>query len=340
MSYQDGYFWSFNSNIYPTELPVVDPSLQFNDIVSYTLSQYFIAVLGNYLNAQFAEEVQRAGLQGNTDYLNKNGYAVGTWVNNPLNPALFTTANYKFPLVSLYREKENYEHFTLIKEGTRSYFILSYVLPPLTQPQYNRLYSFLSVVSKTILKFAFQGTDPLYNAGVPPMVAAGMTFEQWVGATYEPIVAMDKSGMQLFFPKIDIRFNVFEREKQVSSNYEPLTDNYVGINLVDDGYTSQPVIDFSDGYVEPNITITGFSPDSGSISGNTPIAISGTGFNSGTIASITVAGIPAIISRESPTLQIIFTGPVIGTSSSSGPIIITDTLGNTYTSSGNFTYET
>jgi hypothetical protein len=337
--YTDGYFWSFNYAIYPLGLPVIDPILSYNDPVTAVLSQYFIAVLGNYLNASFAEEIQRAGLLGNTDYLNANGYVIGTWVTNPLNPSLLTTANYKFPLVSLYREKENYEQFTLVKEGVRSYYVLSYVLPPLTAPQYNRLYSFLSVISKTILRFGFRGNDPLYLSGAPVFVSAGMTFEIWTGATYEPIVAMEpKTGQSLFFPKIDIRFNVFEREKAVNSNFEPLTDIFVEVDLVDDGYAAQPVLNFADGYVEPNITIAGFSPATGSINGNTPIAISGTGFDSNIVFQVLVAGVPATLGRSQPNLLIVFTGPVIGSPPPPGPITVIDTSGNLYVSSGNYTY--
>ena len=174
-------------------------------------------------------------------------------------------------------------------------------------------------------------------SGMPVFQEAGMTLRFGKGPLYEPIVAMDAKGNALYFPTLIIDFQVFEREKSVASNFEALTDIYIEEDLISDGYAAYPILNFNDGYVEPNLTITSFNPTTAGFSGNTPVAIMGTGFQAGAVSQVIIAGIPATFGRSQPNLLIVFTGTVLNPQPP-GPIVIVDTSGNTYTSTGNFSY--
>jgi hypothetical protein len=347
----DGYVFQFNNATYPITLPVVEPIENQNDPASYVLSRYFVSLINEYMTPSFLTEGTSVGLFNQSDYT-FNGAAVGDFVNNPLNPTLLVSTDYTFPLCSLYREKEEFHQISLVREGTLSHFAFQYVLPPLSQAQYNAMYSFLSVLSKTILKFGFQGSDPLQPSGVAVpfttpdllnsaafLANAGISFTTWVGSTYAPIVAMDAAGNGIYYPSITIRFQAFEQEQFYAGNYEPIG----GIDIIVDGYNDGYSI--ADGYnnlalgsINSPISITSFSPSSGSKAGGQWIAINGAGFlGLQTGLSTLIADVPVTQQLiRSDNLMLVQTGtslqPVLGT------IQLTDILGTQYFSSTNYSY--
>lgn len=335
---QDGYQYSFNNALYPFEIPIPSPVEFFTDPVSYQLSLYFTDLINNYLSTAFAQQAQECGLYNTTEYLIANGGAVGDFVNNPLNPQLLTTTDYTFPLCLLYRESEEFHQISLVRDGTLSHFVFQYVLPPLSQAQYNCLYNFLGQLSKAILHFGFQGNDPLYLSGASILQQAQISFTTWQGSKYEPIVAVDNNSNGLFFPSITIRFTVFEQEFFVD-NYEPIG----GIDIIVDGYTDGYSI--ADGYnnialgsINQPIEITSFSPTSGPSGGGTWIAVNGQGFLG--LAQLTqalVCNVPVTqqICR-SDNLLLLQTGTSL--EAISGPIQLTNTLGTVFLSSTNYSY--
>jgi hypothetical protein len=338
---QDGYNYQFNDAQYPVALPPAQPISSVSDPALYTLSLYFTNLINNYLSPAFAAQAQNCGLYNSTEYLFANGSAVGDFVTNPLNPTLLTTSDYLFPLCSVYRETEEFHQMSLVRDGVLSRFVFQYVLPPLSQAQYNSLYNFLGQLSKTILHFGFQGNDPLYLDGASILQQAQISFTTWEGSKYQPIVAMDAKGNGLFFPSISIRFTVFEQEFFVAGNYEPIG----GVDLVVDGYTDGYSI--ADGYlnvglgsISQPIQMTSFNPTSGPRGGATWVAISGQGF----LGLAPFPAVPILVCNVPVTQQLCRADNLVlvqtGTSlqAISGPIQITDNLGNTYFSSTNYSY--
>jgi hypothetical protein len=345
MTYQDGYQFSFDSAVYPPQ-PVIEPINQQIDPVSYVLASYIENLITNYLTLAFQTEWNNVG-NTSSDFI-VNGSGLGDIVINPLNIQLLQTTNYQYPIVALYREKEAYHQQSLMKVGTMSDFVLHYILPPLTQPQQNRLYPFLSYFSKIFLKFFFQGGDPLYQNYFPQLQECGLASVKLTGATYPSSAATNAAGQSIFFPNVMIRFQALEIEYAVPANYQTLTSIYIQENNINDGYApTDGYNNLADGYVQAQITLTSISSASQPHGQpGTWIVVKGTGFwqlqtyqdpQSSGSPNVSLAGVPAAaIIIKSTTLMLVLPG--VSLQAISGPLVVIDILGNTYQSSFNFTY--
>ena len=154
----------------------------------------------------------------------------------------------------------------------------------------------------------------------------------------------DKQGkdMQAFFPCVEFQMCLVEKNQiPVPQNYPtPFTKATIQINLIDGYNPANPIDNFIDGYVYPSITLTSTSVSSGTQQGGTWFYLFGTGFESGTITSLTICGAPAAAyATKSASVLLIITNPAIfGTAGQLGDIVLTDSLNNTYTLHNSFTY--
>lgn len=332
--YTDGYLWQFNTAVYPPA-SVIEPIVSQLDPVIFTLGNYITAIIQNYLGPSFSQEWAR--VMNPNSSLNPSQGPVGDIVFNPLNAQLLETTDYQFPLLSLYREKEQYDQKVLFYIDTVSSFVLHYVLPPMNQEQLNVFQPFLPYLSKTFLKFFWQGADPLYQSYQNQFEEAGIS-QYWLrGAQYPQIVAQNAEGRTQFYPNIQIRFDIMEQERiPVPQNYLPITQVYIQSNVINDGYGPQDGYNnIADGYVNAFVNIVSFNPTSGPP--NTWITMKGYGFLQVAPNSIQIAGIPVVSQViRSDNVITILSGPSL--QNISGPITVQDNLGNTYTSSSNFTY--
>lgn len=354
-AYVDGYAFGFGNAVFPPPNPLISSTqiVELIDPVSYQLGLYIQSIIINYINPAFTQAWNAIGNAG-SNLINNDGYAsIGNVIFNPLNTTLLQSTDIQYPIVCLYREKEQYHQQTSYRIGTISDFVLQYVLPPLDQEQYDALYPFLSYLSKTFLNCFFNGTDRFYTAHCNVLRDAGLAWCKLIGATYPSIAITALTGQQ-FFPNVVIRFQAFEMREPVDSNYEPFTDIFLSTSIVNDGYGLADAYSMGDAYVSAGVSITSLSASSGVE--NNWIDCSGTGFlqliipntNNQTIVSsstvsnyntnpIYVAGVPVkyVIVRSDKLLSLCL-GPSL--QSVSGPITLTNLLNNPYTSSIQFTY--
>ena len=333
---QDNHF-SFDNNVYPPSTGTGHTLLADTDIVNSKILEFYRGVLQANLNARWTEACTACGMvNSNLQNLN-DGYIIGDALCYPI-PETLKSTDYKFPILSVYRQDENYLQMSTHHIVTESNFVITFTLPPLNNPkQANSLYPFLNLVSKTLMFYTFEGNDPKYNNGELVWKNAGFAFAMMDNAKFGSFLGQDGKTK---YPSVQINFKVFERNHFVPGDYEALTgfDGYV--DSVDGYSINNPVVDFIKFTANPGLTISSFSPSSGSIQGNQMIVIQGTGFQAANLteqSQITIAGksvLSFLVKSQSTIIAI--TAPI--PTGVSGPIVITDEFGNTTTSITNYTY--
>lgn len=341
--------FSFNSKILPAPSIIDDPTpvVQLVDPTLYQLSVFFKQLLNTNLQPRFSEEANLCGLtHANLDNW-VDGYAVAQVTDFPLHRLTLEGNDFKFPMLNVLVEEEFPDQLTLTNVSIKRDFVVSYVLPPLTARQYNKLYSFLKVAAKVFIDYGQQGYDPKVNPSGPSVwQTAGLSFGTLNSIKYDKFPGLDKTGkMPVDFPCMQFRLSFWERNQlPVAQNYEAFT----GIDLLELDYVPEsnpgnPINNFIDGYVYPDINLSSVLPSVGSIAGGTLITIKGTGFLSQKIQSasqLTVCGVPvAQVVVKSPTILMAITNPgVIGTENITGDIVLADNVGHVYTLANSFTY--
>lgn len=331
----DGYNYNWTTQTYPTSLPVTEPINAINDAPSIVLINFIKAVINNYLSPSFSEETQFLGLTpGKVTYW-KDGSAVGDCFTCPLSPTILQTENIKFPIISLFREREDAINMSQVNLGVTSHWLLTYVLPPLTVQGYNRLYNFLTFFTKTVTKFLWAGVDPLYQSGASVLIDANLLRPRLIGADYNPLIARNESE-KIIYPMVEYRFTMDEQHTIPLSNYGPFTGIELKVEAVDSEYPVDPIL-ISDGYLLNLQTITSLSVNTGPLSGGTPIFIYGVGFD--TAVSATICGVPvsqSFFKINSNTVIMTMTSATL--TASLGDVVVTFENGTQATLTNSFTY--
>lgn len=337
----DGYY-SFNSKVQPLPSLTDDPTpiIQLADPVLFAAANFFRQILNTNLQPRFSDEARACGLtHANLDNFVDN-LVVAQVIDYPLDPSALRITNYKFPLMSVYTEEEYFHQWTLTNQMVRRTIVVSWILPPLSVQQMNRMYEFLGNASKAMLAYGPQGYDPKVNPQGPSVwKTSNLSFGAMIGVKHLPYMGLDKEKKTAYFPSIQMRMAIMERaQAPVPQNYE----SFSGISLLRedlvDGYNpANPITDFIDGYIYPNITITSCLPNSGTIQGNSLLVIQGTGFLAEKIAEVKVCGAAVkSINVLSPTVIMVVTNP--GISVGTGDVVAYDQQGNAYTLTNGFTY--
>jgi hypothetical protein len=346
----DGYFSYYTqatgSYIWPATGGIAYPqqTLQISDPTINAIAAFFSQILQSNLLPRFANECSACGLlHSNLDSF-VDGVAVAQTIVFPLNKDLLKIDAFRFPLLAIQPVSETYHNFSLTKLVTERMFNVSWILPPLTPLQYNRLYPFFGMASKALLAFGSQGYDPKVS-NISIWQEIGVSFGFMDSVSYEPYNGLNKQGSSVFFPTIELEMSFVERNQDpVIVNF---SDDFTEVDLLQidlhDGYNqAAPITNFIDGYVFPNITIDSCSPATGTVQGNTLVLIKGAGFDPAKVAGVSLDNSPAkqfvvkgpnlimAISNPSPNFPI-YTGSI-------GPITITDTLNNQYSLPSGFAY--
>ena len=344
----DGYFSFADQSVelYPLQSITNDPTpvLKIADPVMYAIATFFSELLQTNLLPRFANEAAACKLtHANLDNF-VDGYAVAQTIVFPLNEQLLKANEFRFPLLAIQPESEEYANWTLTNLATKRSFRVAWILPPLTAFQYNRMYPFFGLASKVLFSYGNQGYDPKVNPQGPSFwQTVGVSFGFMDGVTYEPYEGTSAKGDKAYFPCIEMGMSFVERNQQpVRDNFESFTEvSTLQINL-NDGYNpANPIVDFIDGYVPPNITLTSCGPATGTIQGGTMVTIKGTGFDPNKGLSLTLDGSPAAkMVVQSPTIILAVTNPGPGVTGTIGPVVITDAQNNQYSLPSGFAYST
>lgn len=349
----DGYFSFDSSVIYP--LPASTSStaiLQAADPTIYAVATFFKQILNTNLEPVFSQ----AALANNLNHANLDNWvdnvAVAQTITFPLDKTLLTTIDFKFPLLNIYEEDAKFDQLTLTNSAIRRNLIVQWILPPLTAKQYNNIYPFFQLAAKAVLGYGQQGYDPKVNPNGPSIwKTAGLSFGFMYGYKLKKLAGIFKAfsvqdqRIQAYFPSIEFKLS-FEEKNQlpVLQNFNTkFTEVILTENLVDGYNPANPINNFIDGYIFPDISLTSCTPGSGTINGQTLLVIEGTGFNAAKFKSplqLTICGSPVIkLVVKSPTVIQAITNPGInGTSGTPGDIVLTDNDGNVATLTNGYTY--
>lgn len=346
----DGYYSFDAGTIFPLPnntnplaiLPAADPTVQ-------TLATFFAQLLNTNLQPAFSNACAAVNLSHSTLPNFVNSQVVAQTIAYELDETLLSTTNFKFPLLYIYNEGEEYDQWTLTNLMIHRHFTIAWILPPLTPTQYTSLYPFLQLATKTWLGYGQQGYDPKVHPNGPNVwKTAGVSFgtiESCEMTKYEGTMMKNNKEMAAWFPCLEFRMSLMERyQAPVPQNY-PLPFNGATVDLsVIDGYNpANPIDNFIDGYIYPNIVLNSCSPATGSIGGGTLLTIQGIGFVPEKLryaSQLTICGSPAsAVSINSASIMAAVTNPgVTGTANITGDIVFTDLEGNQYTLVNGYTY--
>lgn len=340
----DGYF-GFSSAVYPLESLTADPTpvIKIGDPVLYAVASAFAQFLNTNLAPRFFNEAAACRMtHANLDNWVDNT-VVAQIIDYPLDPQALRVTNYKFPLMSVYVEEEHFHQYTLVYNSVRRDIVIAWILPPMAPEQMNRMYEFFGIASKTWLAYGPQGYDPKVTPSGPSFwTNCNLSFGMMNGVKYLPYLGLNKDKTNAYFPSIQMRISFVERNQYpVPQNYETFTGiSTLQENLVDGYNPANPIVDFIDGYIQPDITLTSCTPNTGSVQGNTLVVIQGTGFDVAklnVVNPLVICGAPvAQLVVRSPTVIMAVTNPSPGVGV--GNIVLTDFQGNTYTLGNGFTY--
>ena len=243
--------WGYDSAEFPLPSLTSNPTpiLQLADPAIFQLCDFFTKILNANLMPRFGNEAMACGVTHNNLDNWIDGYAVAQTVAFPLSPSILKTTDFKFPLLSVYPERDEYHSISLMKTGKRRDLVVSWILPPLTPFQYNRLYPFLGMASDTMEVYGQQGLDPKVNPNQSVWNIANISFGSLIGCDYKPYLGLDKESKNATFPSIQMRLSFFERNQYIAANYPHSLDAAnIELDLIDDGYAPDAIKNFIDGY--------------------------------------------------------------------------------------------
>lgn len=329
--------WNFGENNYPPLATSSNNELYDLDKAVYKLLDFYSTILNSEFGPRWTSVTQELGLiHSNFPYLS-DGYIIAQTIPYPI-PALVKTTDFRFPLLSAHRENEKYTDQTDMHINVESDLFLTISFPPLTAPQYNRIYPFLSAMSKKILMATYLTKDAFYHNSENVLASAGISYMAPIGAKYGDLRSAEGGSDVTHYPSIQVHIQIAERDHYISSQYPAYTGTNLQDDMVDGYQPGNPIVDFSSNIVAPKISINSVSPTTSPIAGNKLIILSGSGFTDNNIVSVTLCGVPASkITYKTPNCIFLITNGSIPISN--GDVVVTDNLGNQYTLTGVFSYD-
>lgn len=165
---------------------------------------YWKAMIEKHAGAYFNALVTAAGLA------DLSGKVVAEAIGyDPL--PYFTAAQYRLPLLAVFRTEEKFEPQTVAWYKSVGDWTLLYILPTLTAAQANALVHFLKAVSAIIVDRTEQGYDPDYQSGAEVWGLSGISEIGVVSAEYGAIPQLETN---LRFPTCKLALIVEEREQK------------------------------------------------------------------------------------------------------------------------------
>ena len=328
----DGYLFGWNSTTFP-----LTPTATLTDPVTSTILRYFQNIIKINLGQAFAVDAAACGFLNAQMNFVVDGNMVPQALAYPPDSTLATT-NYKFPLLSVYRLTREFQQFTNMKLMIKSDYLVNFILPPLSNTQFNSLYKYLAYVSDVLIDRSWRGFDINYNGGEQVWKTAKIAYALLTKEEDGSFTGIE--GKE--FPAIRLHLSIMEEDQFIEANYPAMENIFVQTNVYDGYNLSLPVDNLADGYVNPNLSIVGLNVTSGSVAGGTVIEVVGDGFLNITpsqVASfaITLNGAPVnrIVVKTNQVI-LVLSGP--GPSAGTGNVVITDRLGNVATLTNGWTY--
>lgn len=246
----------------------------------------------------------------------------------------------KLPLLGIFRRAGELEARTVAVQHDVATLVATFVLPPLTASQAERLVPALKAI-KDILHFrGEQGSDPAYTppGGTPGGLvwkAAGIEYLRFLRYTY----GRWEASQTTFFPAVTVEFQMAELLSQAFST--PLAAIDVEVDLeASDGTAVANLGNRTAARLAP--IVSSVSPSSGSTAGGTSITITGLNFVVGTTPQILTGGVTGIGAVAATAVHVASTTSVTavtaGHSAIVGDVTVIAVDGQSATKSAAFTY--
>jgi len=223
--------FKFGGVTYPLAAsPFVASKTALDPVLSAAMA-FYKAMLERHLGEYFAAMVTDAGAT------NLSAAIVAEMVAYDPTPHL-QDAQYKFPLLAMYRTEETVKDHTVAWHKSEAKFVLLYVLPPLTAAQANRIVHILKGVRAVITDRTTQGYDPAYLGGAEVWEGCGAAE---IGVTEVRYGAIPNVTTNLSFPALEMTIECMEIEGE-----SPGLDDFNGLDAK---------IDESQGVTNDGITV-------------------------------------------------------------------------------------
>lgn len=204
--------------------PFVASRAQLDPILNTALA-FYKAMLEKHLSAYFDAMVTDAQM---TDYVGK---IVAEMIGYDPTPYL-QAAQYKFPLLAIYRTEEDVEDHTVAWYKTEQKWTILYILPTLSAAQANKIIHILKGVRAVIVDRTIQGYDPDYLNGAEVWSDCGV---MEIGVSAARYGAIPDVNTNLYFPALEMTIQCVEREQK-----NPNLDTLEGIDATVATATSNP----------------------------------------------------------------------------------------------------
>lgn len=208
------------------------------DPAVYYLLDYLTTVLNTHLGARFAAELGRAPAMALPQV---NGQAAGVVaMAMPYDPTPYLTQEQiGFPLLAVYRKSEKYARKRYSWMSREAEIGVTYVLPPLTGAQAERLRPLLGAVGQVIDNRIENMFDPSYQGGLTVWATANIEEISLASAQYG-----DFAGSNLSFPAWNATIRLVERTMPLDSQFGTLAGLDTAIDLMSP--VDAPLLDAAD----------------------------------------------------------------------------------------------
>lgn len=271
--------WRHGGVTYPLTASTDNSLLQDADPALYYAIDLFRTVLEKYVAPRLLAQAALEDLRFPT--------AVARTLHYDPTPYLLADEIDVFPLFCLYRVEENWDQHTVSFDKATSTWEWVYLLPPLTPRQIEQLQPILRTVGVVISTFAMQSFDPSFNAGATLRDVSGVQ-RMMAGPVKYGNFERVAEGQDKWWRAVTGRLMVSERSAIEPTAFEV----FEGTNIIVDHKASDGTV------VEECISIethgspvvTAIGPTSGPTTGNTAVAITGSGFRVGTTPKVLIGG--------------------------------------------------
>lgn len=197
------------------------------DPVLAGLTTAFAAILKTKLNTAWAAAAQCFASDGTTP-----SAVVSTFSLEP--ERAIATRTWQWPALALWRQSEKWTQVTRVWDGCDSIINGAYILPPMTQEQYDRLAHVRTAVVRVLRSFIERCGDSTYTVGTPPttdfITTLGIDKLYLTEATYG---VYESTGTELGHPAVQFKLELREREMPNTTGLVDLSTVESQFDLVD-----------------------------------------------------------------------------------------------------------
>lgn len=168
--------------------------------------------------------------------------------NLPYDPLPFEqTTMFKFPLLAIYRQSNQYNYKAFQYDHIISKFNLIYVMPPLDAAASEILYPFLTHVCRVIQDKTETNSDPSYLNDTNIWERTGLEEIKVLSSDFGKIPNINSN---MYFPALSVEIEAMERYNAVSLNYSAFDSVTTSISIKQDGETELNLISIEQSVLE------------------------------------------------------------------------------------------